>query len=138
MDPNFFPGYFYLGLAYQLKGKFAEAAAALQQARVLSNHSTLMVAALGGVFAAWGKQEEARNILRELEEFARRKYVSQVFAAAIFSGMGDTDRALTCLETAYQDRCTWLVRGMTADPRLNGLRGEARFQNLARRMGLLP
>jgi TolB-like protein/Flp pilus assembly protein TadD len=137
MDPNFFPGYFYLGLAYQLKGKFAEAAAALQQARVLSNHSTLMVAALGGVFAAWGKQEEARNILRELEEFVRRKYVSQVFTAAIFCGMGDTDRALTCLETAYEDRCTWLVRGMTVDPRLNGLRAEARFQNLARRMGLL-
>ena len=26
MDPNFFPGYFYLGLAYQVNGQFAEAA----------------------------------------------------------------------------------------------------------------
>jgi len=136
MDPSFFPGYFYLGLAYQLKGSFAEAAAALQQARVLSNHSTLMVATLGGVFAAWGKENEARNILRELDELVRRKYVSQVFVAAIFAGLGDTDQALTCLEAAYEDRCTWLARGMTADPRLNNLRGEARFQNLAHRMGL--
>ncbi len=35
LDHNFFPGYFYLGMAYQVNGQFAEAAAALQQARVL-------------------------------------------------------------------------------------------------------
>jgi serine/threonine protein kinase/tetratricopeptide (TPR) repeat protein len=136
MDPGFFPGHFYLGLAYQLKGRFEEAAAALEQARVLSNHSSLMIAALGGVFAAWGKENETRNILRELDELARRKYVSQVFVAAICAGLGDTDQALTCLETAFADRCTWLARGITADPRFDSVRGEARFQELARRMGL--
>jgi tetratricopeptide (TPR) repeat protein len=94
MDPNFFPGYFYLGMAYQVNGQFAEAAAALQQARVLSNNNTLMVASLGGAFAAWGKQEEARNILRELEQMNRRKYVSQVFVAAILTGLGEIDQAL--------------------------------------------
>jgi eukaryotic-like serine/threonine-protein kinase len=136
MDPNFFPGYFYLGMAYQLKGQFAEAAAALQQARVLSNNSTLMVACLGGVFAGWGREEEARNILRELEEMGRRKYVSQVFVAAILAGLGEKDQALTCLEKAYADRCTWLVRCLMADGRLDSLRGEARFQDLVRRIGI--
>ena len=136
MDPSFFPGYFYLGLAYQLKGQFAEAAAALQQARVLSNNSTLMVACLGGVFAGWGREEEARNILRELEEMGRRKYVSQVFVAAIFAGLGEKDQALTCLEKAYADRCTWLLRCLVADGRLDSLRGEARFQDLIRRMAI--
>jgi serine/threonine protein kinase/Flp pilus assembly protein TadD len=136
MDPNFFPGYFYLGMAYQLKGQFAEAAAALQQARVLSNNSTLMVACLGGVFAGWGREQEARNILRELEEMGRRKYVSQVFVAAIQAGLGEKDQALTCLEKAYEDRCTWLLRCLMADARLDSLRGETRFQNLIRRVGI--
>ena len=135
MDPNFFPGYFYLGMAYQINGQFAEAAAALQQARALSNNSTLMVASLGGTLAAWGKQEEARNILRELEQMGRRKYVSQVFVAAILTGLGEIDHALTCLETAYQDQCTWLPRCLAGDARLDRLRSESRLQRLIQRMG---
>jgi tetratricopeptide (TPR) repeat protein len=123
-------------LAYQLKGQFAEAAAALQQARVISSNSTLMVACLGGVFAGWEREEEARNILRELEEMGRRKYVSQVFVAAILASLGETDQALTCLEEAYAARCTWLLRCLLADGRLDSLRGEARFQNLIHRMGI--
>jgi tetratricopeptide (TPR) repeat protein len=136
MDPSFFPGYFYLGLAYQGNGQIAEAAAAFQQARVLSNNSTLMVASLGGAFAAWGKQEEARNILQELEQLGRRKYVSQVFVAAVLTGIGEIDQALTCLETAYEDRCTWLPRCVAADARLDRLHGESRLQTIIHRMGI--
>jgi serine/threonine protein kinase/Flp pilus assembly protein TadD len=136
MDPNFFPGYFYLGLAYQIKEQFTEAAAALQQARVLSNNSTLMVASLGGAFAAWGKQEEARNILQELEQMGRQKYVSQVFVGAILTCLGEIDQAITCLENAYEDRCTWLPRCLAADARLDRLRGESRFQRLIHRVSI--
>jgi tetratricopeptide (TPR) repeat protein len=136
MDPNFFPGYFYMGMAYQMNGHFAEGAAALQQARLLSNNSTLMVASLGGVFAAWGKQEEARNILQELEQLGRRKYVSQVFVAAILAGLGEIDPAVTCLETAYEDHCTWLPRCLAADGRLDKLRSESRLQRLIHRVSI--
>ncbi len=134
MDPTFFPGYFYLGLAYQLNSQFVEAAAALQKARSLSNNNTLMVASLGGVLAACGKQEEAREVLHELEQMGRRKYVSQVFVAAILTGLGETDQALTCLEAAYEDRCTWLPRCLAAAARLDRLRSEQRLQTLIRRV----
>jgi tetratricopeptide (TPR) repeat protein len=137
MDANFFPAHFYLGIAYEQNGQFAEAAAELQQARILSSHNTLMVASLGGVLARWGREEEARNILRELSEMGRRKYVSQVYVAAILANLGDRDQALTCLEKAFADRCTWLAYSIV-DPRLDRLRGEARFQNLLRRIGFLP
>ncbi|HEV3333024.1 MAG TPA: protein kinase [Bryobacteraceae bacterium] len=134
MDSNFFPGYFYLGMAYQVDGQYQEAASAMQKARVLSNNSTLMVASLGGVFAAWGKHEEARNILAELKHMGHRKYVSQVFTAAILAGLGEIPQALTHLETAYEDRCTWLPRCF-ADARLDKLHAEARWQDLWRRIG---
>jgi serine/threonine protein kinase/Flp pilus assembly protein TadD len=136
MDPNFFPGYFYLGMSYQANGQFAEAAASLQQARVLSNNSTLMVAALGGALPALGKQEEARSILEELEQMGRKKYVSQVFVAAIQAGLGEIDRALTCLETAYDERCNWLPRCLTADARLDRLHREPRLLALIDRVGI--
>jgi hypothetical protein len=93
-----------------------------------------MVASLGGAFAAWGKEKEARTILRELEQMGRRKYVSQVFIAAIRAGLGEMDQALTCLETAYEDRCNWLPRCLQADTRLDRLHREPRLQALIRRV----
>jgi hypothetical protein len=95
-----------------------------------------MVASLGGAFAASGKQGEARNILHELEQMGHRKYVSQVFVAAILTGLGEVDQALMRLETAYEDRCYWLPRCLVADARLDRLRGEARFQDLICRVGI--
>jgi hypothetical protein len=110
----------------------------LQKARELSQNSTLMAASLGGVFAAWGKQEEARCVLDELERMRPRKYVSQVFVAVILARLGEFSQALACLENAYQDRCSWLPRCLVSDGRLDLLRGEPRFRDLIRRIGFSP
>jgi hypothetical protein len=61
--------------------------------------------------------------------------VSQVFVAVIQAGLGEIGQALACLETAYQDRCTWLPRCLVADGRLDPLRTQTRFQDLVRRIG---
>jgi predicted Zn-dependent protease len=124
-----------LGMAHQMAGQFAAACNALQKAKELSHNSTLMTAALGGVFAQWGKQDEARQILEELEQMRPKKYVSQVFVAVIQAGLGETGQALDCLETAYQDRCSWLPRCLAGDGRLDPLRTQPRFQELIRRVG---
>jgi len=94
------------------------------------------VATLGGVYAASGNKEEARNILRELDELVSRKYVSQVLVAVILCGLGEKDRALACLERAYEERCPQLVL-LKVNPRLDALRAEPRFQSLMRRMGFM-
>src|SRR5262249_49609986 len=83
MDENFFPGYFYLGLAYLEHGQHSEAVAAFEKATALSSNSTLTLSALGGAFAFSGKEQEAREILKQLEALSRQKYVSQVFVGAI-------------------------------------------------------
>jgi serine/threonine-protein kinase len=135
MDPSFFPGYFYLGLAYTQNGQHSESVAALQQATALSSNSTFMLATLAGAFAFWKKEEEARKILAELEDRGHRKYVSQTFVAAVYTGLGETDRALTCLNLAFDDRCPWLLRCLVSDGRFDDIRSDARFQDLRCRMG---
>jgi serine/threonine protein kinase/Flp pilus assembly protein TadD len=134
MDPHFFPAYFYLGLALSAHGKHSEAVAALQQAATLSGNSTLMRAALGGAFASWGKEEEARRILLELEEIGTKKYVSQLFVAAIHAGLGENTRALTCLGRACDDRDPWVMRFMASDSRLDRLRHEPPYRSLLHRL----
>jgi serine/threonine-protein kinase len=134
MDETFFPGHFWLGMGHQLNGEFAEAAAALTTAAALSERSALMLASLGGVYAAWGKEEEARDILRQLDDLRRRRYVSQVFVAAILVGLREVERALDCLEQADEDRCYWRLYALTVDARFDSVRQEPRFVQLVQRV----
>ena len=134
LDPTFFPTRFFLGLAYQESGLFTNAVSELEQARILSNNSTLVTAALGGVFAAAGQKDQAQHILDQLEQAVHAKYVPQTLVAAIHAGLGDTDRAICCLAKAHDERCSWFLRAVTVDPRFDNLRATARFQELARQV----
>ena len=136
LDPGFFPGHFILGMAHTAKGQYPQAVSALQQATDLSGHSTLMLATLGGAFAAWGREDAARKILEELEVLGRQRYVSQVFVAAIHTQLGEIDEAMACLDHAREDRCVWLKLCLVADPRFDRLRQEPRLQDLLRRIAV--
>jgi serine/threonine protein kinase/tetratricopeptide (TPR) repeat protein len=135
LDPTFFPAHLNLGMAYEQEGQFSQAVTALQEARRQSNDSSLAMGTLGGTYASWGKKEEARKLLGELNDLASRRYVSQVPVAAIYLGLGERDQAIACLEKAYEERCARLI-WLKMDPRFDSLRDDARFQDLLRRMGL--
>jgi len=135
MDSTFFPAYLFLGLAYLERKRYTEAVAALQKGTELSGNITLMQASAASAFAFSGKTEEARRILSELEQ-PHGRYVSQTSIAAIYAGLGDVDSALACLERAYDDRCSWLLRCLVTDPRLDRLRDQPRFHDLPGRVGL--
>jgi eukaryotic-like serine/threonine-protein kinase len=135
MEPGFFPARWFLGLAYQGKRRFAEAVEQLREADALSGHSTNIVATLGGAFAASGNVDKAQEILSELSQIGRRRYVPRTQVAAIFAGLGDHERALAALEAAYQERCVWL-RCAAADPRFDALRELDGFRTILRLIGL--
>ena len=132
LDPSFFPARLYLGLAYQASGQLTDAVTELKQARELSGGSTLVTANLASAFATAGKDYEANAILTELEGVAPRRYVPQSAVAAVHVSKGDLEEALSRLERAYAERCVWLRYALTADPRFDCLRDDARFRSLAR------
>ena len=104
MDTKFYLAHSILGMAYEQQGQFTEAIAALRQAQVLSDNSPYIAATLAGAYATSGHEAEARNMLRALEQPAPGQYVSAVLQAVILTGLGETARALACLEQAYQER----------------------------------
>jgi len=57
--------------------------------------------------------------------------------AFVFAEAGENNRALDQLEDAYKERYPGLSY-MTVDPPFEALRGNARFQSLERRVGLIP
>ena len=55
--------------------------------------------------------------------------------AVIYAGLGDRERVLSSLESAYSERSHWLV-WLKRDPRWNEVRDDMRFQKLVQKIGL--
>ncbi|HKY03510.1 MAG TPA: tetratricopeptide repeat protein, partial [Blastocatellia bacterium] len=133
IDSNFFPAYRYLGLAYEQKGMYREAIQEFEKGVKLSA-SPLLIAHLGHAYAAFGKKEDARRVLAELER-QKEKYVSPYRVAAIYAELGEKDQAFAWLEKAYNERDIWLIN-LRVDPVFKTLRSEGRLADLLARLGL--
>jgi serine/threonine protein kinase/Flp pilus assembly protein TadD len=135
LDPNYPVTYWFLGAIYRATGRYELAITEGEKAVKLSGGSPVMRAALAHSYGKAGKAKEALQILDELTELAKWKYVAPHFFAAIHIGLGDNDRAVECLEKSYEEHSHWLIY-LHIDPSMNELRNDPRFQNLLRRVGL--
>jgi TolB-like protein/Tfp pilus assembly protein PilF len=133
MDPNHPMPYLPKGLAYSMKGMPGEALAALREGHALTPGSSEMVAQIAYAAARGGRRDEARALLQELQERARRQHVSPFFLAVAHIGLGESTAAIERLERAYAER-DWLVCVLKTDPIFDPLRGDPRFQDLLRRI----
>jgi DNA-binding winged helix-turn-helix (wHTH) protein/TolB-like protein len=125
----------WLGLVYEQQGRTGEAIEEFQKA-ISASEGIDGVGSLGHAYAVSGKMGEAENVLRKFDELTRHKYVTPFQKALIYAGLGKKEEALKFLEKAYSERSLQPV-SLRWDPRLNGLRGDPRFQDFMRRTGLL-
>jgi tetratricopeptide (TPR) repeat protein len=137
MDANFPLAHLFLGLAYEQKGMFEEAIAEFQKGSSLLGGESRMAGALGHAYAVWGHKDRAQNVLFELKQLSRRRYVAPFDIAVIYIGLGDKDLTFEWLEKAYRDHSPWLI-WLKVDPRFDSLHGDSRYRDLRRRMGLPP
>jgi tetratricopeptide (TPR) repeat protein len=135
MEPNFEQGRWGLGLAYEGKGLFEEAAKEFQKAVALSGGNPVYLASLGHAYAIGGRKADAMRILDELEERSKLSYVPPYWMATLCTGLGEKDKAFRWLDKAHEERSgglSWLG----VDPRLDSLRSDARLAALSQRVGL--
>ena len=130
-QPNDGWAWMIMGWAYEQKGMFQEALAALRK----TFDSTLKTSSMAHVFARLGNRPAAQKILEEMLASAKTKYASPYDIAVIHAGLGDQDRAFEWLNKAYAEHSAFMVY-LSSDPRLQPLRHEPAFQDLLRRMGL--
>jgi TolB-like protein/Tfp pilus assembly protein PilF len=119
-----------MGWTYEQKGMYQEGISALQKAFP----STPRTASVAHALARSGRRNAAEDLLGQLLEDAKKKYVSAYDFGVIYTGLGDTGRALEWFEKAYEEHSGFLVYSYL-DPRLKPLRSEARFQNMLRQVG---
>ena len=135
MDPHFPRAHWWLAKAYEQVGRHEEAVAESQKAVSLSAGEPTYFGQLGHAYAVSGKKTEAQKVLAELKDLSKRRYVAPFDIALVYMGLGDKSRALEWLEKAYEDHSDWLA-WIKVWPQFDSLRGEPRFQDLLRRLGL--
>ena len=135
LDPNYPVTYWVLGLLLRKMGRYELAIDEGEKGVKLSGGSPLMNAALAQTFATAGKRERAIQILDDLTNLAKQKYVAPYFLAGIHIGLGEDDRAIEYLEKSYEEHSHWLIY-LHLDPSMDSLRSNPRFQDLSGRVGL--
>jgi len=133
IDSSFPRTHFRLGRAYEQKKLYDLAISELQQAVSLSGGDACYKGSLGHAYAASGKADQARQILRDLEGRTEQAYVPSYAIALVYAGLGDNDHAITWLQKAYEDRST-SIAFLKLDPELATLHSDPRFEQLSQRV----
>jgi hypothetical protein len=90
---------------------------------------------LGYAYGLSGARKEAVQTVSDLQAMAAREYVPSSALAIVQAGMGNKSEALDWLDRAYEEHDFSLVFLQVA-PWFESLRGDARFEQLTRRMQL--
>jgi tetratricopeptide (TPR) repeat protein len=138
MEPDFAAAHYFLGWAYEQKGMCEETLTHLQKALAASPGSPDRVGALGHAHAVFKRRGYAQKALKELHKLSERRFVSAYDFAIICVGLDEADQAFKWLERAYEERSFSMLMSLKAEPRLDTLRSDPRFQDLVRRVGLPP
>jgi serine/threonine-protein kinase len=135
LDPHFAMARATLGWAYLYNGVPEQGQAELEKAVALAPDSTMFLAQLGQFLARVGKTEQAREILRRLQQLSRERYVSPYHLAYVHAGLGEDEQAMDWLERAYAEGAggIWGIKGSFLFARL---RSHPRFQALLKKMNL--
>ena len=133
IDPHYVNAMWFMALSLEQKGDLDGAVERLETAVNLAR-APHFLALLGRAYALAGERQVARGVLEEMTALAQRMYVSPFDLAIVHAGLGDLPTAFACFEDAFQQRVFRLVE-LTL-PMFDNLRSDARWQDLARRVGL--
>ncbi len=135
LDPTSEENQRMLGLALMQTGRLDEAATAYEEAIALSSHSAYAIAGRAHLATLRGDWDKARELLDDLHEQAKGRYISPVAFVIIYVALGEQDRAVEWLTRAYEERRGWLAY-LKVEPMLDPLRDDARFKRLLQLMKL--
>jgi DNA-binding winged helix-turn-helix (wHTH) protein/tetratricopeptide (TPR) repeat protein len=130
LDPGHFLSPWGAGLALQHLGRHAEAVREHERALALSDGSDLMKAVLARSLALAGRRDESAAVADELDALP---YFSPYQRSTVSLALGERERALADIERALEEQDPWLV-WMVADPMLEELRREPRFEAVRQRV----
>ena len=129
IEPSHHGSFWLMGLICEQLGCFHEAVEHFQRALEFGRESKILLASLARGYALSGKRDQARELLADLENTSRQKYVPAYSIAGIWAGLGDRDQTLVWLERACEERSARLVF-LNVDPAFDAFRSDVQFRNI--------
>jgi DNA-binding winged helix-turn-helix (wHTH) protein/TolB-like protein/Flp pilus assembly protein TadD len=126
----------WIGRAHIGKGRYDDAVAEFEKRLSLAKDDPLTTKAfLGYAYGMSGRRSQAEKLLAEVKDLSERRPISPGFLSMVYAGLGEKDQAFAGLENAYREHSRVLA-ALKVNPVWDGLRSDARFADLLRRMGL--
>jgi tetratricopeptide (TPR) repeat protein len=120
-------------LALECSGRLEEALEQYRLGSVLSPDLPWIRALEATCQAKMGRPDEARRALDELERIRRSEYVDAYHMAILRDALGERAAALDELGRACDENSAFLY-AIDVDPRVDALRGDARYAEVRRRL----
>jgi TolB-like protein/DNA-binding winged helix-turn-helix (wHTH) protein/Flp pilus assembly protein TadD len=133
LHPNFAVAHYQLGQTLVQMRRYDEAIMAFRKAVALAGDNTTFDSNLAHAYAISGRTEEARTILRDLEDRQTGQSPTDASIALVYVGLGDNDQAMVWLNKAYQARFN---PSILLRPAFDPIRPDPRFRDLLGRIGL--
>ncbi|MGC1297761.1 MAG: tetratricopeptide repeat protein [Alloacidobacterium sp.] len=124
-----------LGWALICNQQAEEAIPVLEKAASVTDRSPGVISTLVWAYAHTGRRADALRLLGELKKRQQTGYVPAGAFVNAYLGLGDNDEAFAWFERAYEEQSNSLVY-IKVFPLFDPLRGDPRFQDLVRRVGL--
>lgn len=99
-----------------------------------ANADALQLAAITGRQAVRGNRAEAERLLSRLDFLSKRQYVCPYEVATAHAILGNKNKALDWLGRGLKERSACMP-DLKADPRLDSLRSDGRFQEFLKQVG---
>ena len=136
LDPNYRLALMFSGRTLIEQQKYDEAVNIIRRVRGVAgsgNDNTDAIATEAIAAARSGRSDYARDTVKSLVDRRKVGYVSPYNIACIFNALGQSDSALTFLETAFAEKDIRMVF-LKVDTKWDNLRSHPRFADLMHRM----
>jgi tetratricopeptide (TPR) repeat protein len=136
MAPTYPNPYYWLGAAYLEKKDFNKAFDGFQKAVDCSHRAPVAVLGLAFAHARAGKIKEAENILAEVLDTSKKKYIPEFYVACVYGALGKKNEAFEWLDRTYKERANGLST-IKVNPMVDDLRSDPRFTEMLKKLNLI-
>ena len=132
LDVSFVGGQMWLAHGYNMRAQYPQALAIADK---WDDSDVPFYADAAYAYAKMGRRAEAEAVLNKWKAREKTRYVSNYWLAVGYGALGEKDEAFAELEKAYQAH-DWFLQRLKVDPFMDSLRGDPRFNDLVKRIGL--
>jgi serine/threonine protein kinase len=135
MEPDYYLGYYGVGLTHILELKYYEGIDWLNKALSLSDEYPPILADIGRSYALAGERDETEKILKQLKQRAQKEHINPFQFAVLHSALNHMDEAFMYLEKAIEENDAGIYHILTVES-IDNLRKDPRYDDVLKKMGL--